>query len=421
MESVFALVDCNNFYVSCERSFSPRLEGRPVVVLSNNDGCVVSRSQEAKALGVKMGVPFFETKALVETGRLEALSSNYALYADMSSRVMSILSQAAPGIEVYSIDECFLDFSGMEEKGLVAKAAELRRTVAKSTGIPVSVGLGPTKTLAKLANKIAKDGSARKGVASLLDAMERDRELARCAALDVWGVGRKSAERLLKLGVSSARDLRDADDDAIRKALGVCGLRTAMELRGVPCVQGDVEEESRSSICCSRSFGRPVETLEEIEEAVATYAGSAVERLRALKLEASALGLLLETSRFAPEDARYANSSSALLESPSDARGTIAEAALKLARRLFRNGYVYKRAGVTLSGLAPLGSSPSLFSGPEEAREKGLETAIDAIKSRYGRNAILRAAEGIAKPWKTKGERRSPRYTRSWDELPIAR
>jgi len=421
MERVFALVDCNNFYVSCERAFSPRLEGRPLVVLSNNDGCVVSRSQEAKSLGVKMGVPFFEVRALIEAGELEALSSNYALYADMSARVMSILSQAAPGIEVYSIDECFLDFSGMEAKSLVAKAAELRRMVAKSTGIPVSVGLGPSKTLAKLANKIAKDGKERHGVASLLDPEERERELARCQAIDVWGIGWRSAEKLSKLGVSSAKDFRDAGDDAVRKALGVCGLRTAMELRGIACVQGEVEEEGRSSVCCSRSFGRAVETLEEIEEAVATYAGLAAERLRDLKQEASAVGLLLETSRFAPEDARYSNSASALLKSPSDSRGVVAEAALKLARRLFRKGYVYKRAGVTLSGLAPAGSSPSLFDGPDAAKEKGLEKAIDSIKKRYGKDSILRAAEGLAKPWKTKGERRSPRYTRSWEELPVAR
>ncbi len=423
MPKTYALADCNNFYVSCERAFNPALEGKPVAVLSNNDGCVVSRSQEAKDLGVKMGVPYFEVKGWAEGAGLVALSSNYALYADLSARVMSILSELAPGIEIYSIDECFLDLSGLERGRMRAFGLAAREKVLRWTGIPIGIGIAPTKTLAKLANHMAKMDKSSGGVVELLDGNAISAALQAAPAKAIWGVGSKSSEKLARQGIRSAKELRDAPDEALKRLLGVTGLRTAMELRGLDCVSGEAGGDERKTVTCSRSFGRAVESLEEIEQAIATYAEKAAEKLRAMKLAASTLSVFMETNRFI-EDAsmRHNGWQAGSFQQPTSSGGAIVPLALALARKAYKPGYVYKRAGVALFGIVPEGAvEPSLFIQEDKAASPELDKAIDKIRSRFGGASIVRAAEGLKKPWAMKRERMSPNYTTAWDSLPQAK
>jgi DNA polymerase V len=414
-KDIFALVDCNNFYVSCERVFNPGLEHRPAVVLSNNDGCVVARSNEAKQLGIGMGVPAFEIKDILEKNRVEVFSSNYTLYADMSGRVMQTLSTFTPDIEVYSIDEAFLNLAGFR-CSLTDYGDEIRRTVKKWTGIPVTVGIASTKTLAKIANHTAKRSPKAEGVLDLTGSACLDKTLGRVPVEKVWGVGIKTALKLKRAGFKTALELRDADISWIRNRFGVVGVRTVYELRGVCCYPLEQNPPAKKSICVSRMFGRPVESPGQLKEAIANYASRAGEKLRGQELAAGSMTVFVTTSRFIKN--RYFNSYT--IEFPVATNNTmeLIRGALDCIDELYREGHRFKKCGLVLTSLVPEKQiQQGLFDGVDREKNRRLMRAVDEANTRV--SAPLRwAAEGINQPWQVKFKRRSRRYTTRWDELP---
>ncbi|HEX8160945.1 MAG TPA: Y-family DNA polymerase [Pyrinomonadaceae bacterium] len=414
---VFACVDCDNFYVSCERVFDARLARRAVVVLSNNDGCVISRSEEAKALGVRMGAPYFRVRALCEREGVAVLSSNYALYGDMSRRVMETLAEFTPGLDLYSIDEAFLDLSHLDGGELTEAAREIRATVARWTGVPVSVGVARTKTLAKLGATVAKRSQKSRGVVNLLDPRHADHALARASVRDVWNVGPRLARRLAAAGVETAAGLREADARAWRRRTSVSLERVIMELRGVSCIPLAACGAARRSAVCSRSFGHPVESLAELEEAVAYYASRAAEKIRRGGLAAGALVVFLSTSRHGGEP-RYSNSAALPLAVPSSYTPELIGCARRGVERIYREGFRYKKAGVMLIDLAP--SAPaqgSMLDAVDRVRAERLMRAVDAVNARMGAETLRFASSGYGRGWKMRRERCSPCYTTRWDEL----
>lgn len=418
--SSIALIDCNNFYASCERVFNPALERRPVVVLSNNDGCVVARSNEAKALGIAMGIPYYQVKPLTDKHNVVVLSSNYTLYADMSARVMETLAQFAPRLEIYSIDEAFLDLAGIPD-GPVDYGRRIRRTVRQWTGIPVSVGIGPTKTLAKLANKLAKKSPKAGGVLDLTGSPWLDEALRRTNPEDIWGIGRRTAAKLKKAGITDALALRDADLDWIKTVFGVDGLRTIYELRGEPCFDLDDHPAAKKGITVSRGFGRPVTALDELCEATALYVARAGEKLRAEGLAAGVLSVFITTSRFIEKSKRYLNCRSIPLDVATDDTAELLAAAMQALRQIYREGFEYKKSGVILTDLVPAGRiQPGLFDTADRPRRRKLMETIDRI-NRTQSSGIRFAAEGTAQPWRTTFRQKTPNYTTSWQDLPAAR
>jgi DNA polymerase V len=417
---MLALVDCNSFYASCERVFEPRLHGRPLVVLSNNDGCVVSRSAEAKALGIAVGVPAFQIRDLVRRHNIVVRSSNYTLYGDLSGRVMAVLGDFTPHLEVYSIDEAFLDLAGLPADRLADFSRTVRRTVLRWTGIPVSIGIGPTKTLAKVANHLAKQAPAAGGVWSLADPADQTAVLARLDVQDIWGIASRSAARLKRAGIVTALQLREAGPNQVRRLLGVVGERTALELRGMPCLGLEEAPPPAKSIIRSRSFGRPVERLEEVEEAVAVHATRAAEKLRSHRRVAAAISVFVATSRF--RENPYANQATATLDPLTDDTARVLHAALATLRSIFRKGFQYQKAGVMLSGLEPrAGLTEDLFASYDRARSERLMAVLDAANRLQGPDTLRYAASGLQRPWHMKREHASPHYTTRWDELPTAR
>jgi DNA polymerase V len=417
---VFALVDANNFYVSCERLFRPDLEGVPVGVLSNNDGCFVARSAELKALGVQMGQPLFEVRDLVRRHRVHVLSSNYALYGDISSRVVECLRGFAPALEVYSVDECFIDLAGIGGD-LSAYAADIRDTVKRWTGIPTCVGIGPTKTLAKLANHAAKKALLDpSGICDLSDPAARARVLPLVAVADVWGVGVRSADKLDRLGVKTAADLRDLDPRLARQALTVTGERLVHELRGLSCLPLDLAPPPRRSVAVTRSFGQPVADWETMRQAVASHAARAAEKLRAEGLTAEALQVFLHTSRFLAGPA-YANSLTVELRPPSADAFALIAAATDAARRIWRDGFQFSKAGVILTGLVPVERvQPDLLGVASSHRAARLMAAVDAVNGAMGRDTLVSAAT-LGQGWRMRQNNRSPAYTTRLAEIPVAR
>ncbi|MBD2722588.1 Y-family DNA polymerase [Hymenobacter armeniacus] len=426
---MFGLVDCNNFYASCERVFRPWLEGRPVVVLSNNDGCVVARSQEAKALGVKMGVPYFQIKADFESRGGVACSSNYELYGDMSRRVMWYLQQRAPAVEIYSVDEAFLDLHGMQRHfDLAGWAGDVRGAVRQRTGIPVCVGVAPTKTLAKVANRLAKKDAIAgigAGVLVLDDEAQRREALGRVAVEDVWGVGRQSASKLYAAGVRTAAQLAGVGDAWARKNLGgVVGARLLHELRGFSCSGVVVEPDVRKSVCKSRSFGQVLSELEQVAGAVATHAARAGEILRHDGLAARLLTVTVETSRFASLPPPYSHSAQLTLPVATDDTLTLTKWAQRGLERIWRPGLRYVKAGLVLDGLERAGANQqaSLFGdvgrSPERVKLMG---ALDALNGRFGAGAVKVAAAvpapGTREPWGMRRDAKSPAFTTKWAEL----
>ncbi len=414
MNEIFALVDCNNFYASCERVFNPKLEGRPVVVLSNNDGCVVARSNEAKALGIGMGVPAFEVKDVIEKNNVEVFSSNYALYADMSSRVMETLSTFTPDIEIYSIDEAFLNLAGFGAP-LTDYGRQIQRTVKQWTGMPVSVGIGKTKTLTKVANYITKRSGKAKGVLDLTDAPYLSKALAKTPVEKVWNVGIKTAIKLKRAGLKTALDLSGADISWIRNKFGVVGVRTVYELRGICCYPLEDNPPAKKTICVSRMFGKPVESAEELKEAVSSYASRAGERLRQEHLAAGVMTVFVTTSRFIKD--RYFNSRTIGFPVATNDTTELIHGACGCIEKLYRKGCEFKKCGITLSALVPEKEvQRNLFDGVDRERSQRLMQAIDAVNSRLS-CPLQWAAEGINQPWQVKFRRRSNRYTTRWDEL----
>ncbi len=409
---MIALADCNNFYVSCERVFQPWLNGRPVIVLSNNDGCAIARSNEAKRLGIKMGAPYHQIKDLCQKNRVSVFSSNYELYGDMSRRVVSILMRFAPEYEVYSIDESFLSLEQIHDP--VRTAKEMRETVLKWTGIPISIGIGPTKTLAKMANRMAKEQDA-----GYLMLKESENSLISSIRVsDVWGIGRKIEERLKKLKILTAMDLINAPAPAIRKAGGVQLERTQKELHGMQCIKIEQIPEPKKNVCCSRSFGRTVTDLEELEEAVANHAVRATQKIRKEGSITCGLQVFIMTNRFSKEP-QYSNSRTVGFDEPSDDPIRILSTAKELLRSIYRKGYSYKKAGVLLLNLQPRDQYQGLLFKDHHNEKKGrLVEALESINSRHGTGTAFLAAQGIDRTWDMKRNRRTPRYTTNWNEIP---
>ena len=419
MPPIFALVDCNNFYASCERVFNPRLEGKPIVVLSNNDGCVVARSNEAKALGIGMGVPEFQIRPMLRAHHVQVFSSNYTLYGDLSQRVMETLEQFCPVLEVYSIDEAFLSLVGFERRNLTDYGQQIRQTVKQWTGIPVSVGIAETKTLAKIANRVAKRTPDMGGVCDLLACPDRDALLGRIAVEDVWGIGPNHAHMLTQHGITTAFQLRRVDDQWIRKRMGIVGLRLVMELRGVSCLDLEQCPAPKQSLTCSRAFGKLISTLGEMEEAVSVYTSRVAEKLRRERLAATVLTVCLTTNEF-KEGPQYSNALTLNLSVVTDTTSDLIKSALHGIRAIYRDGYLYKKAGVMLTGLVPVSQTQAdLFDDRDRRKSKRLMSALDTINDRWGADTLHYASSGISKPWKTQFHRRSPAYTTDWDALPV--
>ncbi|MBS9921506.1 translesion error-prone DNA polymerase V subunit UmuC [Vibrio alginolyticus] len=417
---VFALVDCNNFYASCEKLFRPDLKDTPVVVLSNNDGCVVARSREAKSLGIKMGVPVFQIKAEMQRHGILAFSSNYALYADLSSRVMRTLEEMAPRVEVYSIDEAFLDLTGIESAiSLVEFGQQVRERIGHWIGITVCVGIAPTKTLAKLANHAAKKYPATQGVVDLTNPDRQRRLLALVPVDDVWGVGRRLSKRLNALGITTALDLANASPRAIRDQFSVVLERTVRELNGDSCIELEEIPPAKKQIVCSRSFGVKVTHFELLREAVCEYATRATEKLRKEQQQAKVLTVFIRTSPFKDNEPQYSNSASGELLIPSCDTRDFIELANHLLKRIWKDGFRYAKAGVMLSDFYDLGMFQSgLFDDVStRSNSQQLMSVLDTI-NQNGAGKVFFAGQGTKKDWSMKREHLSPAYTTRWDQLP---
>jgi len=421
---LWALVDCNNFYASCERIFRPDLIGKPVVVLSNNDGCIVARSAEAKALGIGMAEPEFKVRDLLKRHNVAVFSSNYALYGDISNRVMLTLESLVPVVEQYSIDEAFVPLPGPLAANADELALALRERVRKWTGIIVSIGVGSTRTLAKVAGELAKKG---KGV-HRLDAgtPETEKVLAAFPVEDIWGIGWRSAEKLRLRSIRTAKDLRDADGGMIKKLLSVTGLNTAMELRGIPCIEQTDAPAARRTMVSSRSFGERVTEKEHLAEALAMHATLAGERLRREKLEAGGMSVHIRTARHG-QGPFYDKTAEIAFPAPTSSTRGFIKATRQGLDSIFQQGFLYAKAGIMLFDLAERDRRQGSLldiAAPDTRKEKDkkLMSALDAVNKRFGRGAVRFAAEGEADaPWQAKHLKKSPKYTSAWDELPIVR
>ena len=415
---MFALVDCNNFYASCERVFDAGLRNHPVVVLSNNDGCVIARSNEAKALRFKMGDPYFKVKEQIERHGVAVFSSNYTLYGDMSSRVMETLRPFTPEIEEYSIDEAFLNLAYLPADQFVTHAAELRRTVRLWTGIPVSVGIGRTKTLAKVANHIAKKRPGTGGVFAITDDVGRIAALGQFPIGEVWGIGRRWAGFLGRHGVATALDFARQPDDWIKRSMNVVALRTAWELRGEPCIPLELAPPPKQSITVSRSFGRRLSTLDEIQEPLTAYVSRAAEKLRQERMVAGHLLVFLQNSPHAKDEPYYGGSlGSRLPQQTSDTAELIRHACPMLAR-IHRPGPAYVKCGVILAELSPEGQAQAgLFDKLDTAKSSRLMQALDRINAEHGRGSLVYAASGLSRTWAAAATMKSRHYTTDWRQV----
>lgn len=423
MPPVFALADCNNFYVSCERVFNPKLEGKPVVVLSNNDGCVVSRSNEAKALGIKMGAPVFELSDMIKRHGVKVFSSNYALYGDMSQRVMETLSGFAEDVEIYSIDEAFLDLSGFSHENLTDYGRKIRSAVKKWTGIPVSIGIAETKTLAKIANKIAKKSPETNGVLDLTVSSAKESALAATKVSDIWGIGGSYSVFLEKTGIKTALQLRDADIyliNRIKRKMGVWGARIIQELKGIPCYSVETCPRPKKGITVSRTFKHPIESLYELKEALATYVSMGAEKLRKENAATSSVSVFLHTSRFKKEDFYFRIKTIDLPVASIDT-GELIRYAGECLEGIYRKGCLYKRTGVMFRDLLPDNRiQMGLFDDINRKRSERLMKTLDAVNLKMGPGTLTYAATGLAggKSWHTAFEKRSSFYTTDWSQIP---
>lgn len=416
---MFALVDCNSFYCSCERVFRPELERVPVVVLSNNDGCVIALTPEAKALGLVMGDPYFAVRAKLEANRVAVFSSNYTLYGDFSMRVLATLRRYAEEIENYSIDESFLRFSpGAGD--LCALGREIRTTIRRHTGIPVSVGVAPTKVLAKLANKLAKKQPERGGVMLMPEGAEREALLRTVEVGSLWGIGKQLTARLAEAGVKTAWELSQMSDSAARRVLTVTGARIAAELRGVSCLEIEEIVPAKKNIISSRSFGQAITSKTEMREAVATYMSRAAEKMRRDGSVTGHVRVFVETNPFRETDAQWFGSAGATLDTATSYTPELVSAALHALEACWRDGYRYKKAGVMLLDLHSGAAVQSAFTTPApelQGRRASAMRALDTINRQLGRGTVTVATAGIAPAWRMKRGMCSPRYTTRWDEL----
>ncbi len=414
-----ALVDCNSFYVSCERLFNPKIRKKPVVVLSNNDGCIVSRSNEAKTLGIKMGEPYFKAKDIIVKNDVQVFSSNYSLYGDLSRRVMRTLKRFNSDIEVYSIDEAFIDLSNFLDSEVEKVAQEIRATVLQWTGIPTSIGIAKTKTLSKVANHIAK--KKQSGVTSFIGVENIDPLLEKVDINDVWGVGRQLTKFYHKNGIYNAKQLKNKSNTWIKKSSNVLGSRTAMELRGISCIDLEKTKSKRKSCVVSRSFGQRVEKYQELKEAVAGYCLNASEKIRSESLNAKSITVFIRTSPFQSRFGYYSNSKSIDFPIATSDSIEIVKTALIALESIFKNGYRYQKAGVLLSGLSEATNDKNLFSTDKDEKIKCLMKSIDNTNYRYGRSTLSLASAGVQKRWNSKRQHYSKIDTSDFYCLPTIR
>ncbi|WP_447332606.1 Y-family DNA polymerase [Klebsiella pneumoniae] len=421
---MFALVDVNSFYASCETIFRPDLQGRAVVVLSNNDGCIIARSAEAKKLGIKMGDPYFKCKDYFRQQGVVCFSSNYELYADMSHRVMTTLEEMCPRVEIYSIDEAFCDLTGVRNCRVLEEfGRELKDTVYRNTRLPVGVGIAQTKTLAKLANHAAKTWKATGGVVDLSN-VERQRKLMALLPVDeVWGVGRRISKKLEAMGIKTVLQLADTDIRFIRKHFNVVLERTVRELRGEPCLGLEEFAPVKQEIVCSRSFGQRISTYEEMRQAICLYASRAAEKLRGEHQYCRFISAFVKTSPFALNEPYYGNSTSVKLLTPTQDSRDIITAATKCLDAIWRDGHRYQKAGVMLGDFYSQGVAQlNLFddNAPRQNSEKLMEV-LDHLNAKDGRGTLYFAGQGIQRAWQMKREMLSPRYTTRFSDLPVVR
>ena len=414
MNTAFALIDCNNFYASTERVFDARLHRKPVVVLSNNDGCVIARSDEAKQIGITMGAPLFKVKNLLDENRSHILSSNYELYGDMSARVMGNLREFSPAVEVYSIDEAFLGLDPKHDDPNEI-GVSIREKIKKYTGIPVSVGIAETKTLAKLANRFAKKTD---GILNLYRSPLIEDALRQTAVRDLWGIGRASVEKLENCGITNAFSLREMDLRRARKMLTVVGARLILELRGVSCLPLELVPPPKKSITCSRSFGQAVENYEMLREAVAIFLARAAEKLRKHNLAATAVTVFIATDRFNPQPYYYSNSATHHVVYPSDTNYELQKRALMCLDKIFRADVFYRKAGVILSGLVPADElTTRMFDDQKWERFRLVMKAVDDVNKKFGRDTLHFGFPAANSVWRGKSEWRSNRYTTRFSEI----
>ncbi|MCB0391329.1 MAG: Y-family DNA polymerase [Bdellovibrionales bacterium] len=419
MQKIYALVDCNSFFCSCERLFRPDLQQKPVGVLSNNDGCFVSRTKELKALGVKMGAPYFQVKDICDKHGVHVFSSNFSLYTNMSDRVMLTLAEFTPELEVYSVDEAFLNLSGFENWNLEEYARKIKATVERNTGIPVSLGIGPTKTLAKIANHIAKKSDKAQGVVCLLDKHLQDKALERVSVEDIWGVGRANARKLRALNLHTAKEFRDfKNDKLIQKQFTKVGLQIKEELQGYPRFELSIAASKKKQIVCSRTFGTPVFELQALREAVANYVSSACEKLRKQDSVCFSIEVFMRTSPFKNVPQYYAVDGQKMLSGTSDTRKVI-KYAMQVLDKLYKAGYEYKKAGVRLSTIIDKGQAQmSLFDAPDDIESDHLMKCLDQVNARDGAGTLKVASCGLTnKAWAMNRNMKSPRYVTGWTEL----
>ncbi len=417
--TMFALVDANNFFVSCEKVFRPDLEGKPVVVLSNNDGCIISRSNEAKALGLQMGEPYFKRKKFLKDNNVTVFSGNYSLYGDMSRRVMQTLRELAPDVEIYSIDEAFLDLSGIEEKFLIPYASKIKRTVEQWTAIPVSIGVGKTKTLAKLASEAVKKHRIKTGVLILNKPETIENLLKQTAIEDIWGIGYRWGKKLKEDFIYTAYDFVKMSDFYIKKKMGISGLRIKHELLGQSAFEMHNLPEAKKSIRRSRSFGILIEKKDDLEEAIANFADACAYKLRQKKEVAYNITVYIKTDKHRKDLAQYRNSITITLKSPSNGSKTIINAALEGLNKIYKEGFKYRKAGVVVTGLETASNIQlNLFEKGETYKEQNLMKTIDLIRNKYGRNSIEFAIEKGNGNWRPRQLHISPKYTTDWKDLP---
>ncbi len=415
---MFALVDCNNFYASCERLFQPSLIGKPVVVLSNNDGCVIARSNEAKALNIRMGIPAFEIRDIIRKHNVAVFSSNYILYGDLSHRVMTTLSQFTPDIEIYSIDEAFLNLSGFKKFNLYDYGVEIARTTTRHTGLPVSIGIAPTKTLAKLASKLAKKNTDGKNVYVLHADENLSHILKTFPVGDIWGIGRRYAEFLATHNIFTAFDFVNTNKEWIKKKLTVVGLRTWEELQGTPCIDMESVTPDKKAICTSRSFGNMLTEYKHIEEAVSYYAASCSAKLRHQKGCAQMIMIFLHTNQHRKDLPQYARNIVIKLPVATNSSMELIHYALQGLEKIFKHGYRYKKAGVIVSDIIPeTAVQGALFDLVDREKQRKVLQVMDALNTTYGREKVKIAQQGFNRQWKLKQEKLSPCYTTRLSDL----
>lgn len=422
MTSLFLHADINNCYASIFRIFKPELNGVPVVVLSNNDGSIIARSQEAKDLGIKMAQPFFEARPIIEKYGVQVFSSNYALFHDISTRFHDTLGTFSPNQEIYSIDEGFLDLGNFYQTDLKAYGQKVKDTVFKWLGLPICVGIAPTKTLAKLANRIAKKSKKAKGVLVLNEPEHIEAALKIIEVGDVWGIGRKYAEKLRSFGVNTAWDLSRVTHAFAKKHLTVVGLRIVKELQGIPCADLEIEPPAKKGICTSRSFGQPVESLEELKEAVTAYVTRCAYKLRKQKSCCLQLSVFVNTNYFKENEPQYHNCKTIQLPVPTNSTLELIHYALVALETIYRPGYKFKKAGVMLDDILPgLAVQGNIFDKIERGKHADLMKTIDFLSSKMGAGIVKVATEGVKQNWKMKQDFGTPCYTTRLEDLLVVR